>query len=132
MAGIIDLLAVIRADWRRLLGWLLGGWALFTLVFLLCFGLTFQMPLVMAGLTGAGIVRAGTWTRNWRWAVVGIFFFGAAITPDGSGLTMMMVSLPMLGLYGVGVAVAHLVQRGSGGRTGGGKGEGKRKPAAAA
>lgn len=35
MARTNDLLALIRADWRRLLGWLLGGWAIFTLVFLL-------------------------------------------------------------------------------------------------
>ena len=35
MTRTIDLLALIRADWRRLAGWLLGGWSLFALVLLL-------------------------------------------------------------------------------------------------
>ena len=35
MAGTTDLLALVRADWRRLLGWLLGGWAVFALVLML-------------------------------------------------------------------------------------------------
>jgi len=30
-----DLLALIRADWRRLVAWLVGGWSLFALVLLL-------------------------------------------------------------------------------------------------
>jgi len=32
MARTIDLLALIRADWRRLGAWLLGGWTIFVLV----------------------------------------------------------------------------------------------------
>ena len=35
MARTTDLLALIRADWRRLIKWLLGGWAVFALVLLL-------------------------------------------------------------------------------------------------
>ena len=31
--------------------------------------------------------------------VVVIIIFGAIITPDGSGITMWLVALPMLGLY---------------------------------
>lgn len=71
----------------------------FVLLFSLAFGLSFQLPVVMYGLSAVGIVSPEFWTRHWRISVAAIFFFGAAITPDGSGVTMMLVSLPMLALY---------------------------------
>jgi len=81
----------------------------FTLIFTLGFGLAFELPVVMYALSATGIVRAATWKKYWRFAVIGIFVFGAMITPDGSGVTMMLVSLPMLGLYLAGyvAALAH-------------------------
>src|SRR2546426_2417733 len=71
----------------------------FVLVFSLGFGLAFELPVVMYGLSVLGIVGADFWKRHWRLATFTIFFFGAAITPDGSGVTMMLVSIPMLFLY---------------------------------
>ena len=38
MARTVDLLALIGADWRRLVGWLLGGWAVFAIVLMLALG----------------------------------------------------------------------------------------------
>ena len=35
MTRTIDLIALVRADWRRLAAWLLGGWLVFTVVLLL-------------------------------------------------------------------------------------------------
>src|SRR2546426_5167021 len=71
----------------------------FVLLFSLGFGLAFELPVVMYGLSVLGIVGADFWKRHWRLATFTIFFFGAAITPDGSGVTMMLVSIPMLFLY---------------------------------
>jgi sec-independent protein translocase protein TatC len=48
------------------------------------------------------------WKRNWRFAAVAIFFFGAAITPDGSGVTMLLVSVPMLALYAGGYGAIRI------------------------
>ena len=83
----------------------------FTLIFTLGFGLAFQMPIVMYALTAAGIIRASTWRKNWRFAIIGIFVFGALITPDGSGVTMLLVALPMTGLYVAGYVAATLQER---------------------
>lgn len=74
----------------------------FTLLFLFSFGLAFELPIIMIGSTTLGVVDALFWKRNWRFATVAIFIFGAVITPDGSGITMMIVSLPMLALYAAG------------------------------
>ena len=71
----------------------------FILLFSLGFGVAFELPVVMYGLSALGIVGADFWKRHWRLATFAIFFFGAAITPDGSGVTMMLVAIPMLFLY---------------------------------
>ncbi len=78
----------------------------FVLLFLVAFGLAFELPVLMYGLSYLGVVHAEFWKKHWRIATIGIFFFGAIITPDGSGITMMLVSLPMLALYVIGYAFA--------------------------
>lgn len=83
----------------------------FVLLFSLAFGLAFQLPVVMYGLSAVGIISADFWKRHWRVATAGIFVFGALITPDGSGVTMLFVSLPMLFLYVVGYAFARRAQK---------------------
>ncbi|MEE9489510.1 MAG: twin-arginine translocase subunit TatC, partial [Thermoplasmata archaeon] len=84
----------------------------FTLLFLLSFGLAFELPILMVGSTFLGVVDDHFWRRNWRFAAVAIFIFGAVITPDGSGITMMLVSLPMLGLYVLGYFLSVRTHRG--------------------
>ncbi len=71
----------------------------FVTVFLVAFGAAFEMPVVMYALSAIGLVDASFWRRHWRFAVIAIFVFGAIVTPDGSGVTMILVSLPMLVLY---------------------------------
>ncbi len=83
----------------------------FVLLFSVAFGLAFQLPVVMYGLSWLGIVSSDFWKKYWRFAAIAIFFFGAIITPDGSGVTMMLVSIPMLFLYVAGYAVAVQVEK---------------------
>ena len=83
----------------------------FTLIFTLGFGLAFEMPIVMYALTASGLIHAATWRKYWRLAIIGIFFFGAFITPDGSGVTMLLVALPMTGLYVAGYIASALHER---------------------
>jgi len=84
----------------------------FVLWFSLAFGLAFELPVVMYGLSYLGIVSPEFWKKNWRYATIAIFIFGAVITPDGSGVTMMLVSIPMLFLYVAGyIAVVQRSKR---------------------
>ena len=83
----------------------------FVLLFSLAFGLAFELPVLMYGLSSLGIVSPEFWARNWRYAAIGIFVFGAFITPDGSGVTMMLVSVPMLALYAGGYGASRLRER---------------------
>src|SRR2546429_249724 len=49
----------------------------FILLFSLGFGVAFELPVVMYGLSALGIVGADFWKRHWRLATFAIFFFGA-------------------------------------------------------
>jgi len=75
----------------------------FVLQFLLAFGISFQLPLAMYAVSASGAVDSGYWLRNARYAVIAIVVFGAAITPDGSGVTMWFIAAPMMALYFAGL-----------------------------
>ena len=75
----------------------------FVLQFLLAFGISFQLPLIMYAVSVSGMTDAKFWRKNIRYAIIIIVIFGAVITPDGSGITMWFVSGPMMALYLVGM-----------------------------
>jgi len=55
------------------------------------------------------LVDAKFWKDKFRDAVLIMIGFGALITPDGSGITMWFIVLPMVLLYVVGMHV--IIQR---------------------
>ena len=83
----------------------------FVLQFLLAFGLSFQLPLVMYAATASGITDAAFWRKNIRYAIVIIVIFGAVVTPDGSGVTMWFIAVPMIALYVAGMFFVERKER---------------------
>ena len=77
----------------------------FVLQFLLAFGFSFQLPLVMYAISASGMVDSDFWRKNIRYAIVIIVIFGAVITPDGSGVTMWFIAIPMIVLYVAGMFI---------------------------
>lgn len=77
----------------------------FILQFLLAFGLSFQLPLIMYAATESGMIDRKFWRKNIRYAIIVIVIFGAIITPDGSGVTMWFIAGPMIGLYLAGMII---------------------------
>ncbi|MFY3739700.1 MAG: sec-independent protein translocase protein TatC [Candidatus Nitrosomirales archaeon] len=71
----------------------------FVMQFLIAFGFSYELPIIMWAVSAAGMVEPRFWRDNLRWAVVIIAIFGAVITPDGSGITMWFVAGPMILLY---------------------------------
>ncbi len=71
----------------------------FTLLYSLAFGVAFELPVFIYGLTRLRVVRAAAWRKHWRGAVVGCLVFGMVVTPDNSGITMLLVATPMIALY---------------------------------
>ncbi|MCI4349651.1 MAG: twin-arginine translocase subunit TatC [Thermoplasmata archaeon] len=71
----------------------------FALLYSLAFGIAFELPVFVYGLTRLGVVRASSWKKHWRGAVIGSLVFGMIVTPDNSGITMLLVAAPMIALY---------------------------------
>ena len=65
-------------------------------------GLVFQLPLVMLFLQAAGIVERATFVKGWRWAVVLAFILGMILT-DPSPVTQIVMAIPVVGLYFLGI-----------------------------
>jgi len=83
----------------------------FVLQFMLGFGLAFQLPVIMYGLSLTGLVDSTFWSKNLRYSIVILAIFGALITPDGSGITMWFVSIPMIVLYLLGIMIIRRAER---------------------
>jgi sec-independent protein translocase protein TatC len=66
---------------------------------LLAFGISFQLPIVLLFLARIGVINSEKMTTYWRHAVVIIAAFAAILTPSNDPLTMMMMAIPMSGLY---------------------------------
>jgi sec-independent protein translocase protein TatC len=83
----------------------------FVLQFFIAFGISFQLPLVMYILSLTGLIDNRFWIKNFKYALILIVIFGAFITPDGSGVTMWFISIPMLLLYFLGILLIKLKVR---------------------
>jgi len=79
----------------------------FVLQFLIAFGLSFQLPLIMYALSQSGMIDASYWRKNIRYAIVILVIFGAVVTPDGSGVTMWFIAGPMMALYLAGMVIVE-------------------------
>ncbi len=77
----------------------------FVLQFLIAFGISYQLPLLMWGLTISGLIQPKFWRKNLRYVIIILVIFGAFVTPDGSGITMWFVAGPMILLYLVGLII---------------------------
>jgi sec-independent protein translocase protein TatC len=74
-------------------------------------GLVFQLPLVTMLLTALGLVGPGTLLRQWRYAIVIIFFVTAVITPGDVVIAQVVMSIPMMALYFLSVGLSWMVAR---------------------
>jgi sec-independent protein translocase protein TatC len=79
----------------------------FVMQFFLGFGIAFQLPILMYGISLTEAVSPKFWRSNFRYAAIILVVFGAIITPDGSGVTMWFVAGPMIVLYLAGMVVVE-------------------------
>jgi sec-independent protein translocase protein TatC len=91
--------------------WNIREYFSFVLAVILWIGASFLTPLVMALLARLGVVSPKTLTKQWRYAIVGIAFVAAAITPTVDPVNMALVMAPLLGLYVLGVVMARVVYK---------------------
>jgi len=81
----------------------------FAMVF--AFGLIFELPLAIGFLVRIGVLRSDTLRRQRRFTVVGIFILAAALTPGPDVFSQVLMAVPLLVLYEVGIIVAQIIER---------------------
>ena len=83
----------------------------FTFIILFVVGFVFLLPIFMVFLSKFGLIEAKTWREEWRWALLIFLFLSALITPDGSGVSMVILSVPLFGLYMSGAFFARRAEK---------------------
>ncbi len=68
----------------------------------------FEIPAVIFVLARIGLVSGPFLLRNTRYAILIAFILAAVITPSTDIPNMMMMAIPMVLLYGLGVVVAYV------------------------
>lgn len=74
-------------------------------------GLAFQMPVVVAVLTRAGLLSRDQLAYQWRLATLGSVLAAAFLTPSPDAFTQLLLALPLMGLYWLSVGVAGWIER---------------------
>lgn len=88
-----------------------GAYFSFFTRMLLVFGISFQIPLFVVMLSLAGVVSGKTIGKYRPWIVVGTFVFAAVATPSTDPFSMLMLALPMLGLFLIAEVIARFIDR---------------------
>jgi sec-independent protein translocase protein TatC len=79
---------------------------------MIAFGVGFILPVLLVCLELIGVVTPRRLLGAWRYAVIGIVFAAAAITPSGDPISLIALSVPMIVLYFVAILVGWIVLRG--------------------
>lgn len=83
----------------------------FTLRMVLVFGLAFELPLVLVMLNLTGVLSGRRMARWWRGVIMGVFVFGAVITPTTDPVGMIALAGPITLLYLAAVGFSLLNDR---------------------
>jgi sec-independent protein translocase protein TatC len=70
-------------------------------------GVMFLTPMFMLLASYVGLVGRRFWQEKWRHATLVLLCFSAIITPDGTGITMVILSVPLVLLYWLGVFISN-------------------------
>ncbi|HYO23593.1 MAG TPA: twin-arginine translocase subunit TatC [Lacipirellulaceae bacterium] len=85
----------------------LSDWVTTVVLLPLMFGISFQLPLAMLLLERVGIFSIAAYRSKWRIAIVVIAVLSMVLTPGGDVSSMLMMFIPLTGLYFFGIALCR-------------------------
>jgi len=80
----------------------------FNLKMLIAFGLIFELPLIMVILSMMGFLTPDFLSKNRKYAVLGAFVIAAIATPTPDMFNQLVMALPLILLYEVGIITVRL------------------------
>jgi sec-independent protein translocase protein TatC len=88
---------------------MMGEYVSFVGQMLFVFGVTFEVPVVIVFLSIAGIVNHRQLLKFGRWWFVVSSVLAAILTPTQDALSMLLLLVPLVGLYYVAVGFAYFI-----------------------
>jgi sec-independent protein translocase protein TatC len=88
-----------------------GKYISFCTFFVFGFGLTFELPLILALLSYLRLIRASFLTRNRRYAVLVIAIVAAVVTPTPDVFNMSLMGAPLYILFEIGIILVKVIER---------------------
>ena len=88
-----------------------GTYIDFNVKFLLIFGFAFELPLLLALLSRAGIVSPELLGAYRKHAIMAALILSAIVTPDATLFTMLLMAVPLILLYEIGILGTRLFGR---------------------
>lgn len=84
---------------------------MFMLKMMAIFGLVFQLPVALMFLAWVGILKSSMMKKTWRHAIVGISVVGLVVTPSNDVFTMLVMIIPVIGLYLGSIWLVQLIEK---------------------
>jgi len=88
----------------------IGRFVNFVTIFILAFGVIFELPVFMIFSAQVGIISRRTFEKNRRFAVLGIAILAALLTPTPDVVNMALMGGPLYLLYEAGIMVIRILQ----------------------
>ena len=85
----------------------------FVSIFILAFGLIFELPIFMVFSAKVGLIPRQTFERNRRYAVLIISIMAALLTPTPDVFNMLLMGGPLYLLYEIGILILKIMKTGN-------------------
>ena len=82
----------------------------FVSIFILAFGVIFELPIFMVFTAKVGLISRKTFERNRRYAILVISILAALLTPTPDVFNMMLMGGPLYLLYEIGILVLKMMK----------------------
>ncbi|AGF78414.1 Sec-independent protein secretion pathway component TatC [Desulfocapsa sulfexigens DSM 10523] len=106
--GISFLLGFGSADLQPVIS--IGRFVNFTTIFILAFGVIFELPMFMVFLAKVGVLTRGFYERNRRYALLLIAILAALLTPTPDVVNMLLMGGPLYFLYEGGIIILRIMR----------------------
>ena len=83
----------------------------FITLFLLGFGIIFELPALLLTLARVGFVNSKQLAKNRRYAILAAAVISAALTPSQDAVSMLAMAVPFIFLYEISIHLSRLVQK---------------------
>jgi sec-independent protein translocase protein TatC len=81
----------------------------FVIQLILGFGIVFELPVLLTLLVSAELLETKTLAKQRRYAIVVGFIISAILTPPDA-LSMMMMAIPLVGLYEISIVIGRIIE----------------------